>query len=55
MPRKPKPKPDNPEQFKRFVDMAHQVGADKPSENVDRVLKRVARQKPERVAPKKAP
>jgi len=43
MPRKPKPKPDNPEQFKRFIETAREVGADKPSENFDRVLKRVAR------------
>jgi hypothetical protein len=25
MPRKPKPQPDNPEQFKRFIEMAREV------------------------------
>jgi hypothetical protein len=25
MPRKPRPKPDNPEQFKRFTEMAREV------------------------------
>jgi hypothetical protein len=28
MPRKPKPPPDNPEQFKRYIDMAREVEAD---------------------------
>jgi len=41
MPRKSKPKPDNPEQFKRFTDLAREVGAEQQSENFDRVLKRV--------------
>jgi hypothetical protein len=42
MPRKPKPKPDNPEQFKRFTELAREVGADQPSENFERVLRKVA-------------
>jgi hypothetical protein len=54
MPRKPARKPDNPEQFKRFVATARQLGADQPNENVDRVLKKVARQNPGRDVPKKA-
>jgi hypothetical protein len=28
MPRKPKPQPDDPEQSKRFMDMAREIGAD---------------------------
>jgi hypothetical protein len=42
MPRKPKPQPDNPEQFKRFTELAREVGADQPSENFERVLRKVA-------------
>jgi hypothetical protein len=42
MPRKPKPKPDNPEQFKRFTELVREVGAKEPSDNFDRVLKRVS-------------
>ena len=42
MPRKPKPPPDDPEQFKRFIDMAHKVGAKNDPERFDRVLEKVA-------------
>jgi hypothetical protein len=42
MPRKPKPPPDDPAQFKRFTELAREVGADQPSENIDRVLRKVA-------------
>ena len=31
MPRKPKPPPDDPEQSKRFIDMAREVGAENPA------------------------
>ena len=31
MPRKPTPPPDDPEQFKRFIDMAREVGAEYPA------------------------
>jgi hypothetical protein len=41
MPRKPKPKPDNPEQFKRFIDMAREVEADESPEAVDRAFGKV--------------
>jgi hypothetical protein len=44
MPRKSKPKPDNPEQFKRFIDMAREVGAEKPSPDFERVFRKVAEQ-----------
>ena len=44
MPRKPKPPPDDPEQFKRFIDLAHEVGADGGDpKRFDRVLDKVAR------------
>lgn len=51
MPRKLKPQPDNPEQFKRFIDMAREVEADESSDAIDRAFKRVVptpapRQKP---------
>jgi len=42
MPRKPKPPPDNPEQFKRFIDMAREVGADTDPETLGRVFDKVA-------------
>lgn len=41
MPRKPKPQPDNPEQFKRFVDMAREVKADESPDALDRAFARV--------------
>jgi hypothetical protein len=46
MPRKPTPKPDNPEQYKRFLKTAREAGADEPGEAFDRVLDRVARTRP---------
>jgi hypothetical protein len=46
MPRKPKPKPDNPEQFKRFVDMAREVEADESSDAIDRAFDKIIRPKP---------
>jgi hypothetical protein len=45
MPRKPKPPPDDPEQFKRFTDMAREVGADTDPETLGRVFDKVARPK----------
>ncbi len=42
MPRKPKPQPDDPEEFKRFTDLAREVGADRQGENFERVLRKVA-------------
>jgi hypothetical protein len=43
MPRKPKPQPDNPEQFKRFIETARDVEADESPDAVDRAFKRVVR------------
>lgn len=43
VPRKPKP-PDDPEQSKRFIDMAREVGAEQPSPDLERVFRKVAEQ-----------
>jgi hypothetical protein len=43
--RKPKPKPDDPEQSKRFIEMAREIGADASREKFDRALKKVAASK----------
>jgi hypothetical protein len=48
MPRKPKPQPDDPEQFKRFVDMAREVEVDESPGAFDRAFTKV-------VLPKTAP
>jgi hypothetical protein len=49
MPRKPKPKPDNPEQFKRFIEMAREVEADESPDAIDRAFKKVV---PKKTRPK---
>jgi hypothetical protein len=54
MPRKPTPQPDNPEQFKRFVDLARDRGADQPSENFDRVLDKIVERDPQPPKPKRS-
>lgn len=53
MPRQPRPKPDNPEEFKRFLELAREVGADRPSENFDRVLRKTAERDPVPPKPKR--
>lgn len=53
MPRQPKLKPDNPEEFKRFLDLAREVGADQASENFDRVFQKVAERDPAPLKPKR--
>lgn len=45
MTRKPKPKPDDPAESKRFIEMAREIGADetdKGREAFERAFKRVA-------------
>jgi hypothetical protein len=54
MPRKPALKPDNPEQYKRFLKTAREVGADEPGEAVDRVFDQVARSKPPADKPRRS-
>ena len=52
MPRQPKPKPDNPEQFERFLQTARELDAERTDAEVfDRVLEGVARS----TAPKPTP
>jgi hypothetical protein len=48
MPRKPVPPPDDPEQSKRFIDMAREVEAAETEEEAERAFKRVAKEKPEK-------
>jgi hypothetical protein len=43
MPRKPKPKPDDPTQMKRFIDMAREVEAGEAAESFDRAFKKIDR------------
>jgi hypothetical protein len=58
MPRKPKPPRDDPEQSKRFIDMAREIGADASKEEFERVFTRVASKnagaKPKPQSPKKS-
>jgi len=39
--RKPKQPPDDPAQSKRFIDMAHEIGANATKEEFERALKKV--------------
>jgi hypothetical protein len=41
MGRKPVPKPDDPEQSKRFIDAAREAGADESEVEADRAFKKV--------------
>jgi hypothetical protein len=41
MSRKPAPKPDDPEQSKRFIDTAREIGADEDPEAFERAFKKV--------------
>ena len=45
MPRKPAPKPDDPEQSKRFIETAQETGADEDTEALERAFKKIALQK----------
>lgn len=56
MPRKPKPPPDDPEQSKRFIKAARELGSDESPEAFERVFQRIiaapkARAKDGRVPP----
>jgi hypothetical protein len=53
MAQEPKPKPDNPEQSKRFIDAAREAGADESKEAADRAFKNAVR-KPTTQSPKKS-
>jgi hypothetical protein len=51
MPRSPKPKPDNPEQLKRFIDMAREVEVDESPDALDRAFDRVTGRRPKNGSP----
>ena len=53
MSRKPPPRPDNPDQFKRFIQTARELDADLGVNTVfDRVLEKVARSSRPKPTPK---
>ena len=52
MPRKHTPKPDNAAQFKRFVVLAKEAGADADAKTFERAFKRVIRRPSPKAAPK---
>ena len=52
MSRESKPKPDDREQFKRFVDMAREVEADESPDAIDRAFNKVIRRKKDEPKPK---
>lgn len=43
MPRKPKAKPDDPAQSKRFKEIAREIGADARDDEFERTVRRVAK------------
>ena len=43
MERKPKPKPDDPKQYKRFLEAAREAEADDTEKGADKAFKEVAR------------
>jgi len=51
MPRKPSPPPDDPEQFKRFIEIAREVGADGTQEEFDKTFRKIASRPPQRPKP----
>ena len=53
MPQKSKPKPDDPAQYKRFLEAAKKAEADETEKGADRAFKSVVTPKP--VRPKASP
>jgi hypothetical protein len=45
MGRKPKPKPDDPEQSKRFIEAAREAEADESDEGADRAFRKIAKKR----------
>lgn len=43
MPRKPEPKPDDPDQSKRFIDAAREVEADETEEGAEKIFKKIVK------------
>ena len=50
MPRKPNPPRDDPEQSKRFIEIAREAEADSSKEEFDRAFKKVAKRKKDKAA-----
>jgi hypothetical protein len=46
MPQKSKPKPDDPAQYKRFLEAARKAEADETEEGADKAFKKVVMKKP---------
>lgn len=51
MPRNPKTKPDDPEQLKRFKEMAREINADETPGALDRAFNKVIRPKKKPIPP----
>jgi hypothetical protein len=51
MERKPEPKPDDPEQSKRFIDAARDAEADETEAGADRAFKKVTSSPPQAKKP----
>jgi hypothetical protein len=51
MPRKPTPPPDNPEQSKRFIDMARRVEAEGTEDDFVKAFRKIASRPPQRPKP----
>ncbi len=54
MPRKPTPKPDDPDESKRFIDMAREIEADEDPKALDRAFDKVISPKRPNAAAKNA-
>jgi len=54
MPRKPSPPPDDPEQSKRFIEIAREVGADGTEEEFDKAFRKLTLRRPQRPEPKRS-
>ena len=50
MPTKPNPKPDDPEQYKRFLEAAKKAEASENEKDADRAFKKVASKSPKKVS-----
>jgi hypothetical protein len=54
MARKSTPPPDDPEQSKRFIEIAREVGAEGTQEEFDKAFRKVASRVPQRPKPDRA-
>jgi hypothetical protein len=50
MPSKPTPKPDDPAQYKRFLEAAQKADADKTRKGADKAFKKVTENPPKKKA-----